>query len=381
MKSSTLIASYLWRDTWSRWLEQPSNLIARLFIGGLLVMVATLILAAFALMERSVQSRLERFGLNTLVVRELVHGADPEFSLASARADRLEPLGKAGLKLQFRQMLVRAQTDWQKDLLAMTYSPEMFPALLPWLSDDSPLVCLSDSLPENFRIQIALEHQSGVAVVRRMPDSFRPLGQEDILLVPQGWAPAAERLGYMETTLFERKKTAAPLDRYVDSIRLMYALDRRPAPQIQSSIPLLRELDELKARQAQWRILLAAILGLSVALVYGAISVLEFRQNLFVSALLRSLGTPSRLLYLRHWGENALLANVAAIVSIAVVAWFHHSIFGKFGFTGKVLDLSEINPYWSSEVLLVLACVNAGAFFSSIPVAFGLRRPVGAVLN
>ena len=34
MKSSTLIASYLWKDTWKRWFEQPSSPLARLFVTG-----------------------------------------------------------------------------------------------------------------------------------------------------------------------------------------------------------------------------------------------------------------------------------------------------------------------------------------------------------
>ena len=53
MKSWTLIASYLLKDTWSRWLEQPSSVLSRMFVGGLLVTVATVILVAFNLLERN----------------------------------------------------------------------------------------------------------------------------------------------------------------------------------------------------------------------------------------------------------------------------------------------------------------------------------------
>src|SRR5207245_6819081 len=77
MKSWTLIVSYLWKDTWSRWLEQPSSLFARLFVGSLLVMVATIILVSLHLLERSLRVRLEKFGLNTLIVREVIYPKDP----------------------------------------------------------------------------------------------------------------------------------------------------------------------------------------------------------------------------------------------------------------------------------------------------------------
>src|SRR5688572_7437786 len=98
MRSSILIASYLWKDTWCRWREQPSTLLARVFVAGLLVVVATIILVAFTLLVRSVRARLETFGLNTLVVREMVPPNDPELFYTADRPDRLEPFSALGEK-------------------------------------------------------------------------------------------------------------------------------------------------------------------------------------------------------------------------------------------------------------------------------------------
>jgi hypothetical protein len=381
MRSWTLIVSYLWKDTWSRWLEQPSSLLARIFVAALLAMVATVILVAFTLLERSVRSRLESFGLNTLVVREMIPGTDPELLHNGDRPDRLSPLAEAGQKLRLRQLFIRAQTEWRSDMVVMAYPSEALPLLADWLSPDTPLVCLSETLPENIQVQVKLNRQSGWAVVRRMGDLFRPLVTDSLLLVPQGWAPETERLGFTETTLFQRKSSLIPMERYVEAVNLLYAMDRRTPPQLQSPLPLIRELERLQSRQNQWRGLLAGTLGVVMALVYGAIAVLEFRQNLFVGALLRSLGTPPRFLYFRQWIENALLANLAAIIAIGTIALFHQEIFGTLGFPRKMLDLSSGNPYWTGEIALILLWVNVGAFLSSLPVAFGLRRPVGAILN
>jgi hypothetical protein len=141
---------------------------------------------------------------------------------------------------------------------------------------------------------------------------------------------------------------------------------------------MVKELETLQARQGQWRAGLAAMLGLALALVYGAIAVLEFRQNLFITALLRSLGTPGSFLFFRQWAENAVLANGAAALAIVVLATFHQSVFGLLGFSKAVL---AITPYWSAEILAIFVWVNIGAFLSSLPVAFGLRRQVGQILN
>src|SRR2546430_14821738 len=88
MKSSTLIASYLWKDTWKRWLEQPSSPLARLFVTGLLVLVATVILVTFHLLERSLRQRLERFGLNTVMIRETLLRDSKEVIVHGERPDR-----------------------------------------------------------------------------------------------------------------------------------------------------------------------------------------------------------------------------------------------------------------------------------------------------
>ena len=102
MKSSTLIASYLWKDTWKRWFEQPSSPLARLFVTGLLVLVATVILVAFHLLERSLRERLERFGLNTVLVRETVLADSKELVVRGESPDRFAPLAACGQKLKLR---------------------------------------------------------------------------------------------------------------------------------------------------------------------------------------------------------------------------------------------------------------------------------------
>jgi hypothetical protein len=355
--------------------------LARIFVGSLLVLVATVILVAFNLLERSVRARLESFGLNTLVVRENVTGLDPELLHTSERPDRLAPLQSAGEKMRLRQLYVRAQSELQTEVPVMSYPPEALPKLAEWLNPATPLVYFTESLPDNILLRVQLGRQYGTALVRHMANFLRPLALESLLLVPQDWANDAERIGFSETTIFQRQASAMPMQRYIQAVNLLYALDRRSPPQMQSALPLVEELERLQSQQKHWRALLASILGLALALVYGAIAVLEFRQNLFIGALLRSLGTPGRFLYFRQWIENALLANTSAFAAVLLVAGLHRQIFTALGFPAPVVNAPDAHPYWSAEIALVLVCVNIGAFLSSLPVAVGLRRPVGAILS
>ncbi len=356
-------------------------MLARLFVASLLVLVATIILVSLHLLERSLRARLDRFGLHTLVVRELITASDPELFVSPDRPDRLAPLEADGQRIRLRQLFMRAQSEWQNDLLVMTYPPGALPVLGPWLSAETPLVCFTDKLPENILVRVNLFRHAGIAAVRRLPNFLRSVVTENLLLVPQGWAPAVERTGFMETTVFQRTREALPMEKYIDAVGAMAIMDRRAPPQIQSALPILRELEQLQDRQQQWRGILAGILGLLLALVYGAIAILEFRQNLFTGALLRSMGTPGQFLFLRQWLENVLIANIGAIGSVLLLALFHQEIFGALGFQGAALEIGHANPYWSYEVALILVCVNLGAFLSSLPVAVGLRRPVGTILS
>jgi len=210
---------------------------------------------------------------------------------------------------------------------------------------------------------------------------FNPVAKQPLLLLPQGWAPEMERIGYIEVNLLHRAETAPPMQSIMNMISLLFSLDKRLPPQMESPLPMIEELETLQARQGQWRAGLAAMLGLALALVYGAIAVLEFRQNLFITALLRSLGTPSQFLFLRQWIENALLANGAALLAICVLAMVHQSLFGLLGFSNSVLSVRGASPYWSAEIMMLFVWVNVGAFLSAIPVALGLRKQVGEILN
>ena len=354
-------------------------MLARLFVGALMVSVATFILVAFLMLERTIRERLENFGVNTLIVKEMVMLNDPELLPSANRPDRLEGLSAYGEKYRLRQLYGRATTEWPGDLQMMAYPPEAMVWLREYSSPLTGLICISDKWPEDALIKVTVNRQSGQAIVKRPGKLFSPVAKQPLLLLPQGWAPEMERIGYVEVNLLHRAETAPPMQSIMSMISLLFSLDKRMPPQMESPLPMMEELATLQARQAQWRAGLSAMLGLALALVYGAIAVLEFRQNLFVTALLRSLGAPSQFLFVRQWIENAVLANGAAILAVCVLAMVHQSLFGLMGFSKTAMNAGS--PYLSREILMLFLWVNIGAFLSAIPVAIGLRKRVGEILN
>jgi hypothetical protein len=297
------------------------------------------------------------------------------------RPDPYAPLSAFGDKVRVRQFFNRASTPWQREIPVFSYGDDALAEVSELIHPKTPLIYLNDTLPENALVEITLDKHAYTAVARRPPSFFRPLFSQSALLLPQGWSPEAERIGYVENIVFRRNPDVLSIPHFVAAIQNYFAMENKNPPQIQSALGMVKELESLQTRQAQWRNAMAGMLGLAVALVFGAIAVLEFRQNAYVTALLRSFGTPGKALYLRQWIENGVLANLAAITAIVLLACFHRELFSLLGFPRDLLNLNKANPYLSWEIALILFWVNVGAFLSSLSVAIGLRRPVGEILS
>src|SRR5205085_201556 len=148
-----------------------------------------------------------------------------EMVLSGPAPDRLAALTAHGTKLRLRQLFLRAQTEWQNSLVVLTYPPEALTVLAELLSPDTTAICLSDSLPENAEVKVNVGRQTLTATVRKPQGWLRPLVTEDLLLVPQGLLNDEERMGFMDTTIFQRKDDAPGVAFVVKAIQTLYSLE------------------------------------------------------------------------------------------------------------------------------------------------------------
>ena len=102
-------------------------MLSRLFVGSLLVTVATLILVAFHLLEKNLRSRLENFGVNTLIARDVIPANAPDLLPNLGRPTRFESLADYGTKVTFRQLYGSAELGWQKNITVLSYPPRRAP--------------------------------------------------------------------------------------------------------------------------------------------------------------------------------------------------------------------------------------------------------------
>lgn len=176
----------------------------------------------------------------------------------------------------------------------------------------------------------------------------------------------------------ERQDHSPSIPKLTKAIHLVIKADGNGKVDIKSAEMIKKKLLKLEKQQSSMRLWLAAILGGAIALIYGVLSILEFRQSMYVSALLKSFGVSRLMLGIRSIFENVLIVNVVTVGLIYVLSQYHNTIFQAL----RVKAIDNINTlYWGQETMWTIAAANIGVLISSIPVFSALRKQVGNILE
>lgn len=382
MKAWTLIAFYLSKDIWSRWLEHPGAVLARLLVGVLMAALLLFAQAGFMIAGRSLESRVARLGAGTLLLTEVA----PYDRLDRASLGTLlSPLAERAEVIAFRQLSVTARDPLGSDCLVLAYGRETFAALAPALASVPPasIYYVAGHLPPGVTTEVEID---GVLreVVTVTPPSwlsrlplFNPL-----LIVSDEQAVDWLRKGHLEFCLLLSDPSRPDEVRALaEAARGLLTIERRETAQVQSPEVLLDEIQKLNLTRQ--RIQAAAGLGGGVvlALVFGAIASLEYRQNRYIVALLRSFGAPRTLVLLRYAVEALLLLALAGLGARLLAINLHATLFAFAGFEPGLLDRSVLDPYTWTDVSHQLRWLMAGALLSAVPIGVALRQPVGKILQ
>lgn len=131
----------------------------------------------------------------------------------------------------------------------------------------------------------------------------------------------------------------------------------------------------------QWQAAAGLLGGAAVALVFGSIAILEYRQNRFNVALLQSFGVPGTLLLLRYAAVALLLAAAAILAARGILIVAHGQLFALAGFEPALLDRALLDPYDWPEIWRQARWLALGAGLGVMPVALAMRAAVGRVLQ
>ena len=375
MISLILTASYLWKDTWKRWLEQPGSVLARSVVTIIMVSLSILLLVGFRAQINKLRSQIEAFGLDNLLVIETL---TPDDIKEGVPVDRFRSLGKHGTLFTARRMVASARGNNGRIAAVIGYADEDIPGLLPYLRYGHEVFVLTHKDPEGLVVDYQVQDISVRGIALRPEEQIMQLIQGDTLFVPLQLIKKLEERGFSMLYYLQRNREAPDVSQLIEAIYYVMRTDRDGKVDVRSAVALREKLKKLESQQNTMRLALAVILGGALALVYGVLSVLEFRQSMYVSSLLRSFGVSSIMLGVRTVIENLLIVNAISVSVIYILSLYHSKIFGFL----NVNTLDAVDElYWGYETYWIIAAANVGVFISSLPVFWALRKPVGQVLE
>ncbi len=375
MISWILTASYLWKDTWKRWLEQPGSILARSVVTIIMVCLSILLLVGFRMQIERLRTEISSFGLDNLLVIETI---TPQDISAGMSSDRFRSLRKHGQLFTARKMLAYAKGSNGKNAAVIGYSDADIRGLLPYLKFGHSTFVLSNKIPQGIAIDYNIGNTSVTAVSLKPEEKLLQLIQTDTLFIPLERLADIEKRGYSMIYYLQKNPKSPNIENIISAIQRVSRADGNGKIDIKSAAAIKKKLDRLEAQQSSMKLWLAIILGSALSLIYGVLSILEFRQSMYIAALLKSFGVSSILLGLRSILENLLIVNAVTIGIIYTLSKYHGTIFAAL----KVKTGADIHSlYWGPETIWTIAAANIGVLISSIPVFLALRKQVGNILD
>ena len=353
-----------------------------MLIPSLLGLLAVIVLTLFAEIERELRDQLARNSAYTVYVSEFVAADQAATILRRSYEEEVMWSGRNGLDAikQLRQPLVSAVWNHTQSisLLAFTNSATDFAGTGDF--DNPPMVwLLSDEAAIQGQLEeVSLSGKRTLAKVRAVPPWIRrELSMENAVAAPVEMIEPFLLKGFINHTI-ARFNSIQDVQRFVTDVSAYYRAEKRQV-KVVSALGILKILEHITEVQ---RIVLSLIVvgcGVILSLTLGSIAWLEYRQDAYLLALLKSFGTPSLVLLIHMFLENLLLVLVGILgvflawTPLYALAAPHLQIIGLHAATPPAIPVLDM-------AVIVLACL-AGVILSMVPVAIGLRKPAGLILH
>ena len=362
---------YLVRSSLRRWLEQPLSVLSKLLISALTGAISLFVILGIQELGRQLEKRLSDRTALIAVVGEIFPTEDA--------LERLEQLDLEGtpwknFSSDVDVYLQGGGTAQVKNFGKIPiYGIEKMESL--GLVDDFFIVSANLPVGKVFEFTIG-ENTSEAAVIA---------GNEDIAFLSKGrnvLIGSNERLGllftrgFSETTLLKAKSIDELRKAESISNTLQQVEDRDVF--FSSNLRLLSEIEKISVIQNQALSIVSLGSSIVLGLIFGSLAWMEFREEQYLLALLRSFGVEKTSLILHSMLENCVVAVVGVLIGFVVLR-----------VSAGALDLRSLNVEWIAtdrsvfqrEAVLLVCGAAFGGVLSIIPVAIGLRKPLGLVLT
>lgn len=382
MKSWTLIPFYLWKNTCRRWFEYPVSPISKMLIPALLGFLAVIVLTLFGEIERELRLQLEKASVYSVYVSEFVGGENAPTVLRKSYEDELMWTSHYGQRAvrYLRQPLTSAVWNRTVSVPVYAYSSPVDGLDAGTGETDFPVAWLLAEFNGERRPweEISITGKRALARTADVPSWIRKeLSVSSAVMVPVEMVESILNKGFINHMMINLT-TVEEVQKFVTEVGAYYRADQRQV-KIVSSLDILKNLKRITDIQRIVRTLIVVGCGVILALTLGSIAWLEYRQDAYLLALLKSFGVPSFLLLLHMFFENLLL--VLAGILLARLAWTPLFKMVRPQLHSVGLHATEVPVLPSSDLAIIVLAGVVGVVLAMIPVAFGLRRPAGLTLQ
>lgn len=382
MKLWTSIPSYLWRNTCRRWLEHPISPLSKILVPALLSFLAIIVLSMFAVVESDLKRRLADSPAFTVVVEEFVTPDLAPTILQRTLEEELMWQEHYGGKTFhcIRRPLMSA--EWRGRQRVPVYARLAESAEF---SKDGELVQVpkvvfwdSNLARVGQRELVKLKRMQLAAEAVPMPEwMHRDLGIRQALAVPIQIAIPHLRKGFHNIMVL-RLESQQEVEDAIKEMEGYYWAEGRQI-NATSALELLRGLERISTIQQVVRSLIVLGCGAILALILGSVAWLEYRQDAYLLALLKSFGTPSRSLLV-----HMLLENLLLVMTGLLIAWLTWPALYELAATqleAVGLAFTERPSISIGDYATIVLSALCGCLMAMVPIGVGLRKPPGLTLQ
>lgn len=378
MKYWISISIYLWRNIFNRWLESPLAPASKIILGFLLSLLAFIVIGLLRNTEDVLKDKFNQ--RDVLMSVMALHDI--------GQKDNLARLEKSILRESlFKKMAPNCEIDYirRAGVTALDSEGERYPIAVCFTEPTFWKMEWGDFLrPEVYFFcedSEAPDSHLEIWDVKFKPQRLSKTSQLTTLTKGKGMIllsyPMGKELlkpGFAETIVFrfngvnEMKATHQKIEAYCAAEKINYSLF--------SALPLIAQLKTFSELQSYVRLGLAILIVTITIIVIGNQTILEFREQQYHFALLRSFGSPLAFIMTTELIEKVLLASLGVLLaywSLDTIAVIIRGLGSDFAMV-KIKLLAD-------DVRLVLLGILGGVFVSWCFLLMIARKPIGLILS
>lgn len=362
---------YLWQNSLRRWWEQPLSLLSKLVVAGLLGLLGAFVILGVKELGSQLDTRLNDRETLVAIISETVTKERAIGMLTSGELDdrAWRQLGDSVSTFLQAAASAEMETGQRVPVVAVTH-PERH-----GLMDDFYL--MTRRAREGTVMEFSIRDYRSEASARL------PTTDMDLLLTGRdALVGGVERIsgvlatGFTKATILHAN-SIADVQKAHDIVDAMSKVEDKRII-IQSNLRILRELEKVRAIQAESLVWVTLGSSLILGLVFGSLAWMEFREERYLLSLIRSFGVGRWSLLVHALIENCMMAVVGVLLGFGTL----QLLIARMNLGAlKMTWLRSAGSIYGEEGQWLLLGAAMGGILACIPIAIGLRKPLGLVLK